>query len=462
MSGRAQPPEGTFASRLRDRRIAAGLSQTELAADDLSPSYVSLLEAGKRTPTSGIAEVLAGRLGCTSGYLLHGDDPDVAARVTLAITYAELALRNGEAADALAQVERVADEENMAQGLRTRAETARAKALEAVGRLEEAAEGFEALARRAEAEHSWGDYLERVVDLVRCYQEAGDVNHSLDLATAALERVRHLQMEGTDVHAQLAATIVGAYYVRGDLTKAAISARDALRAVENRGSARAVGSVLWNASLVEEAKDNIDDALLLATKALALFADGDDARALARLQVAYGWLLLRSAPPQAAEARKVLKKAHTALRDVGTEIDLAYCETELARAALVLGEAKTALDLAETAFARYRGAVRLETAATDLVRARALMTLGDKAGAIRHYRAAAATLGRLEVSKPAAAAWRELADAYTDLSMFKDAALAYQQALTEAGIRAASLTSETPEPRERHHSTRGKASTPET
>jgi transcriptional regulator with XRE-family HTH domain len=58
--------------RLRERRRELGLSQTELAGDSLSPSYVSLLEAGKRKPTPAVLEVLAERLGCTTAFLLHG------------------------------------------------------------------------------------------------------------------------------------------------------------------------------------------------------------------------------------------------------------------------------------------------------------------------------------------------------------------------------------------------------
>jgi hypothetical protein len=37
----------------------------------------------------------------------------------------------------------------------------------------------------------------------------------------------------------------------------------------------------------------------------------------------------------------------------------------------------------------------------------------------------------------AAGAWRELADAFTRLDLLQDAALAYQQALSEMGVRGA-------------------------
>ena len=46
-------------------------------------------------------------------------------------------------------------------------------------------------------------------------------------------------------------------------------------------------------------------------------------------------------------------------------------------------------------------------------------------------------LTRLHVGRQAAEAWRELADAFTKLSKFEDAAKAYQQSLAEVGVAAA-------------------------
>ena len=58
------PPPAAFATKLRTRRRALGLSQAQLAAGAFDPSYISLLEAGKRTPTGAALNSLATRLGC--------------------------------------------------------------------------------------------------------------------------------------------------------------------------------------------------------------------------------------------------------------------------------------------------------------------------------------------------------------------------------------------------------------
>lgn len=424
--------------RLRERRRELGLSQTELAGDSLSPSYVSLLEAGKRKPTPAVLEVLAERLGCTTAFLLHGDVHRDIEDARLAVTYAELALRNGEAGDALDQLERV-----LAAGLPTgidvhrRAHRLRANALEGLGRLEEAVTELESLATRAEAVQDWTELLRLTIDLVRCYQEAGDVEHALEVGRRALARVDRLGLTGSDVHAELASTVIGGYYVRGDVTHAGQLARRAIADVEARGSARARAATYWNTSLVAEAASNVTDALVLAEKALALYAEGDDDRAIARLRVAYGWLLLRTTPPQPTEARDMLLAAHDALRDVGSAVDLAYCETELGRCWQLLGRPTTALEYADQAADRLGPAPRLETAYASLVRAAALLGLNRRDEAVAAYRSAAGMLGTLELSRLAAGAWRELADAFARLGLHADAGMAYQQALAEAGVPAA-------------------------
>src|SRR5918912_1422768 len=91
----------TFGERLKTLRRAAGLSQTELAGDGISPSYVSLLEAGRRTPSPAVAALLAAKLGCSTNELLDGEPSEHERRIQLELAYAELALRHDGSADAM-------------------------------------------------------------------------------------------------------------------------------------------------------------------------------------------------------------------------------------------------------------------------------------------------------------------------------------------------------------------------
>jgi tetratricopeptide (TPR) repeat protein len=414
------------------------MSQAELAGHELSASYVSLLESGRRNATSEVVSLLAARLGCTVDYLVDGQDDEALERARLGLSYAELALRSGEAGDGLTQLEALmASTPQLGPEDRWRAQRLRARALEGVGRLEDAIAELERLREQAQRERRHEDYLRLTVDAVRCYQEAGDVGYALDIGEAALSLVRDWGLAGSDAHAELASSVLGGYYERGDLVRAQQMAADVLDVVEHVGSERARAAVYWNASLVAEQRDDLPAALQLAERALAVYSEGDDVRALARLRVAYGWLLLRCLPPQPEAARAALTASRASLADVGSEVDLAYCETELGRCELLLDRPESALRLAESALERLGPTPRLEHAHTTLVRARALLALGRRTEAVDGYRAAAAALGELELSRHAAAAWRELADAFTQLGLLADATLAYQQALTDAGVRAA-------------------------
>jgi len=426
------------AARLRAARRTAGLSQSELAGADLSASYVSLLESGRRNASPTTLAVLAARLGCTADYLANGQDAEQADRLRLAVSYADLALRNGEARDALDQLAALTDAhpDLPAEDL-LRVRRLRARALEGLGELEEALREIEDLRTLAQEARRHDEHLRLTVDAVRCYQEAGDVGYALDVGEAALATVRSRGLEGTDTHAELASSVLGAYYYRGDIVRAQLMATEVLGVVGEAGSPQARAAVYWNASLLAEQRDDLPAALMLAERALAVYAEGEDARALARLRVAYGWLLLRCLPARPEDARRELNTSREALVDLGTEVDVAYCDTELGRCELLLGRPGYALSLADSALTRLGSEPRPERAHTTLVRARALLALGRRDDAVVAYREAASTLSGLELSRHAASAWRELADAFAELGLLEDATLAYQQALTDAGVRAA-------------------------
>src|ERR1051325_968711 len=58
--------------RLRQLRVAAGLTQSELAGQRFSKEYLSQIERGKTRPTRETIEWLAARLGVDPGFLPNG------------------------------------------------------------------------------------------------------------------------------------------------------------------------------------------------------------------------------------------------------------------------------------------------------------------------------------------------------------------------------------------------------
>lgn len=437
-AGATGAPEIGLAGRLRESRLARGLSQSDLAGAELSPSYISLLEAGKRTPTPDVIALLASRLECTPEYLVEGVDPGDSDRARLTLEYAELALRNGEAADALSELTRLrTDTPALDANSSWRARRLYAAALEAVGRLEDALTELEALRREAAVAKRYAEELQLAVDLVRCYEEVGDVSLAVDLGQATLARLARLNLAGTDEHAQLVSALIGAHYDRGDLRRASKLAREAIAEIDGIGSRTARAKIYWNASLAAEATGDTAGALIIAERAVALMSGGDEARSLGRLRTALGWLLLRVVPPDLERAHIQLEAARYALRDVGSQIDLAYVETELGRCELLRGYPSRALEHTQAATALLGDSPRTESAHAQLLEGRVLFALDRHQDAIAAYRSAAALMEILGTSRQGATAWRELGDAYEDLGMSSEAAKAYQVALASIGIRAA-------------------------
>src|SRR6059036_1859626 len=87
--------------RLRQLRVAANLTQSDLAGERFSKEYVSQIERGKTRPTRETVEWLAGRLGVDPGFLANGVATDERGRLEGALARAETlieALRNDDAA----------------------------------------------------------------------------------------------------------------------------------------------------------------------------------------------------------------------------------------------------------------------------------------------------------------------------------------------------------------------------
>ncbi|WP_344948033.1 helix-turn-helix transcriptional regulator, partial [Sphaerisporangium flaviroseum] len=87
--------EGLVGSRIKTARRKLGLSQLKLAQPELSESYVSLIESGRRTPPAAVVELLAQKLDCSASYLLHGATPE---QIDELLRNAQTALTQGQVA----------------------------------------------------------------------------------------------------------------------------------------------------------------------------------------------------------------------------------------------------------------------------------------------------------------------------------------------------------------------------
>lgn len=423
-----------LADRLRAERTRAGLSQTALAGDDFSPSYISLIESGRRTPTEAALGVLADRLGTTTDYLRHGDKAPSEERARLEVGFARLALTNGEAEQARDRLLAL-DLSTISPRYHTEALRALATAYDALGQLDEAVAILEPLLTGARSSGRVTEAAGIATQLVVAYHDAGDLSRSVELGEQVIQEVEAKGIAGTDEHLRLGSTILWSYYERGDLLFATHRAAELIRLAEQKGTHRGRGSIYWNASLVAEGRGDLTEARRLAERALAYLSEGQASLDVPRLRLHYAWLLLRSEPPEPQLALEHLAPVTRELALIGSEIDLARCDFETGRAHLLLGELTEAEEYSRSGLARLSDDAPMDICNGRLLLGDVYAARGLVSEARRSYRLAADMWGMMSVGREAAKVWRSLGDRMARQGDYEGAVKAYEAALSEAGIR---------------------------
>jgi transcriptional regulator with XRE-family HTH domain len=419
--------------RIRNRRRELGLHQQSLAGDGVTASYVSLIEAGKRHPSDQTIRHIATRLGVSPEYLLTGEDPTSAADQDLEIRFAELALANGDAADAERRFRSLLASA-LGEPTLDRVRWGLAASLESLGRLEEAIAAYEELRLAALCDPAGRPLLRSVTALSRCYREAGDLARAVDVADAAADRMSAFGLESSDLAVDMLCTVAFAHQERGDIVRAKQILARVRRLADDLGTPRTRGAAYWNASVLAGEIGATGEAVALAERALALFGEGDDERNLSRLRNAYATLLMRHDPSKANEALHLLAEARDALASTGSSVDVAYCETEMARALVLTGDPEAAVEHAVAALDRLGPDSRLEAPRARLALAYALAAAGHRDQAIGEYRGAAEVMEALGARRQAALAHAELGQALEAAGDTAGALAAAYRALTLASV----------------------------
>ena len=208
-------PTETVGRRIKIRRAELGLSQSDVARPDLSDSYISLIESGRRTPSDDVLSILATRLGCTSAWLRSGVDEAEQRSIHLQLKEAELCLRTGDPDRALNLTSDIIESVAADESARDNSRFLTALALESLGRLDKAVDTLEALAAQLRKASRPVD-VRIVVALSRCLRESGDLGAAIDSARRALETLEADGAPIDDQYIELSATLLAAYNERGD------------------------------------------------------------------------------------------------------------------------------------------------------------------------------------------------------------------------------------------------------
>ena len=171
------------------------------------------------------------------------------------------------------------------------------------------------------------------------------------------------------------------------------------------------------------------------------------------------WLLLALDPPDAAQARRILRAALPSLRQEDGQPSVASAETELARAELGLNRPEVAARLARSALKRLPPEHRIERARALVVLGAALVTAGETAAGLSELVGAAEALEAVGSQRQAAPVWRLLGELYLSLDDVERGLRAFDRALDASGVVREALPQVSPSPQQGGPTARGKRRT---
>lgn len=419
--------------RVRAARVAKGWTQADLAGEEISVGYVSRIESGSRRPNLAVLTSLASRLGAPIEQLLQGVTASQYDEIRLGLDYAELALESGEGVDAERQAQKflgLAVQASLTD-LANRGRYLYARALEANGNLDAAIIQLEHLVEGA----TGLNLIQGGIALSRCYRETGDLALAVEAGERVEAAIADTGLTATDEAVQLSLTVAAAYIERGDLHRANRICITAVERAEQLTTSVARAGAYWNSSYVLSERGDIQAALPLASRALALLGEGRDARNLARLRVRVGELQLQSDPPEIHQALDQLSRAREELvSSSASEVDRAYNEVTIAHAHLMSGDPVSALEAADLAESMAGENGHLVRAGAIVVRGQAYGAMGRANEARESYVDAVRVLSGAGADKDAAQLWFELADLLEEAGDMDGAREAYRSAAATSGL----------------------------
>lgn len=431
--------------RLRTARVAAGMTQAQVAGDDITAAYLSRIEDGQRRPEAGLLERMVARMGVTLEDVLLDVTRDDHMKLQLAVDHAELALVSGNPQSALASIDDVLADPSTEKvpHLLKAARQIKAGALEGVGDLDGAILLLEDLTASPSPDASW---LKALIALCRCYRDSGDFTRAVAVGDRAADIIRDLEIEGLTEAIQLTVTVAGAHLLRGDHSVAMRTCMRAIQKAEEHDSLMGKASAYWNASAIEASRGQTEAALGLARKALATFELSDDGRNLAKLRTELANLYLMQDPPEAPAALEILDNVERELIwSGGSAWDIAFMHLLTARAQFLLGNVEaTQASLEKLAATKPEKAPLLE-AQWLVLHGRIAIEEGDLAEARLKFRAGVHVLTGAGTDRGAAQLWFELAELLTQVGDTEGAVQAFRSAGASTGLRlpASSSTAST-------------------
>ena len=409
----AQPGSARLGERVRQLRVAAGLTQTDLAGDRFSKEYVSQIERGKTRPTRETIEWLAGKLGVDAAFLEKGVSADERSRVEAMLARAEALANSHQYDEAIEELEnsRTAVLATGAVELEARAMQTEAWARMERGEIRPALDLLERCRTLTEGPgFSDVDRAQVLFRMGACRYHLSSIASAVALFSEALKLCESSQLPCDLLRSEILNWRSRCYRRQRDLEAAREDVERALELAAAIDDERTMASVYLQASLVSERMGHWVLARSYAERAKAYCERLNDERNVGRLLNNLGGLNFQLGNPE--RAVEDLKNAYRVLLDKGSDAEAGNVVSSLAHVHLATGqvqvaeeEARHALDLLAD-----REDFLVDIAPTQLVLGRALLEQGRLDEAQEMLRTAEASAEQLESISHRAAAWMAQGD----------------------------------------------------
>ena len=406
---RAAAPSGLrLGERLRQLRVAAGLTQSELAGDRFSKEYVSQIERGKTRPTHETVEWLAARLGVDPGFLANGVATDERGRLEAALARAETLLEAGDNDECAAEYESLvpAARATALPELEARALLGAGRVQMRVGALRVA---FDLLSKaRGIVEAGRFSDLERaevLYSLGVCRFRLNSVQTSLGLLNEALSLAERSGLPCDSLRSNILGWQSRCWRHQRDYEAAREDVERALQLAEAANDPRTIGAAYFQASLVADREGHWVLARSYAERARAAYEQLSDKVFVGQLTNNLGGLNFLLGKTD--EAISLLKEAFSIALDTGREVDAAQAVSSLAQVHLRTGDVGQAEEQARLALQLLEGREDYvdELGSAQLVLGRALLEQDLLEDAEAAFRAADASFEQLGSASHRASAW---------------------------------------------------------
>ncbi|HEV7641799.1 MAG TPA: tetratricopeptide repeat protein [Gaiellaceae bacterium] len=417
--------------RLRQLRVAAGLTQTELAGDRFSKEYISQIERGKTRPTADTIEWLGLRLGVDAGFLQSGVSADERAKAEAILARADALLEEGHLGESIEEYARA-----LPAVLGTGAVELHVHALKGEA-MAHAHNGDvkNALAMLGEArvlvereEFSDIDRAEVLYRLGVCRYLLSSISTAVGLFNEALALGERSGLPSDELRLNVFSWRSRCYRRQRDYEAAREDVELALELAEAMHDARALGAAYFQASVLAERDGHWVLARTYAEKAKVQYEELSDRANVGRLLNNLGGLeFLLGKPEQAVEH---LKHSFAVALELGYEEEAATAISSLAQVHLRTGDVLRAEEQALHALQLIGDRKNMidEVGNARLVLGRALLEQGRLDEAEIAFGEADDAFAKLSSGSHRAAAWMAQGDLASKRGDERRAAVLYRRA----------------------------------